>query len=197
EMSFEALESEASFDRVLFDGGEYGAGGMIGSEDEQEFLGIPGLLDADQMRTVLQQQQAQQQARRQKSGSAGAPVTPGVVDHRQLMELRKELSTLVSAWAKKTGTPHGTVHNTLRSRSGRPAVAQASAEQIQERIAIVRGWFVGRRRAERRGRAGSPQQARRLHRVGDRGDRDRAVVAVVGGQAQLGDRCRMSCAGGL
>ena len=34
EMSFEALESEASFDRVLFDGGEYGAGGMIGSEDE-------------------------------------------------------------------------------------------------------------------------------------------------------------------
>src|SRR5699024_6588531 len=79
EMSFEALESEASFDRVLFDGGEYGAGGMIGSEDEQEFLGIPGLLDADQMRTVLQQQQAQQQARRQKSGNAGSPSTPGVV----------------------------------------------------------------------------------------------------------------------
>ena len=145
EMSFEALESEASFDRVLFDGGEYGAGGTIGSEDEQEFLGIPGLLDADQMRTVLQQQQAQQQARRQNSGSGNPPVAPGVVDHRQLMDLRKELSTLVSAWAKKSGAPHGSVHNTLRTRSGGPAVAQASAEQIQERIGIVRGWFVGRR----------------------------------------------------
>src|SRR5690606_40977942 len=54
EMSFEALESEASFDRALFDGGGYGAGGMIGSEDEQEFLGIPGLLDADRMRDVPQ-----------------------------------------------------------------------------------------------------------------------------------------------
>src|SRR5699024_1666931 len=143
EMSFEGLESEASFDRVLFDGGEDGAGGMSGSADEQECLGIPGLLDGDQMRTGHQPRQARRQARRQKSGNAGSPSTPGVVDHRQLMDLRKELSTLVSAWAKKSGTPHGSVHNTLRSRSGGPAVAQASAEQIQERISIVRGWFVG------------------------------------------------------
>ncbi len=144
EASFEALESEASFDRVLFDGGEYGAGGLAGSEDEQGFLGIPGLLDADQMRVVLQQQQAEQQQRRQRSG-AGQPDTPAVVDHRQLMDLRKELNSLVSAWARRTGTPHGSVHTTLRNRSGGPAVAQASAAQIQERIAIVRGWFVGRR----------------------------------------------------
>lgn len=61
------------------------------------------------------------------------------------MELRKELSTLVSAWARKSSTPHGSVHNTLRSRCGGPAVAQASAEQIQDRIDVVRGWFVGRR----------------------------------------------------
>lgn len=145
EMSFEALESEASFDRVLFDGGEYGTGGMVGSEDEQEFLGIPGLLDPEQMRVVLQQQQAQQQERKRRSGNAGSSVVPGVVDHRRLMDLRKELSSLVSAWAKKSGTPHGSVHNTLRRRSGGPAVAQASAEQIQDRIDIVRGWFVGRR----------------------------------------------------
>ena len=64
---------------------------------------------------------------------------------RQLMELRKELSSLVSAWSRKSGTPHGSVHSALRSRSGGPAVAQASAEQIEERISIVRGWFVGRR----------------------------------------------------
>src|SRR5699024_3652961 len=139
EMSFEALESEASFDRVLFDGGEYGAGGMIGSEDEQEFLGIPGLLDADQMRTVLQQQHARPHGRRRTSADAGSQSTRGVRAHRQLMDLRQELSTLVSAWPKKSGAPHGSVHNALRSRSGGPAVAQASAEQIQERISIVRG----------------------------------------------------------
>ena len=145
EMSFEALESEASFDRVLFDGGEYGAGGVVGSEDEQEFLGIPGLLDADQMRTVLQQHQAQQQERRRRRPAGGADLPDPVVDHRRLMDLRKELSSLVSAWARKSGQPHGSVHTTLRSRCGGPAVPQASAEQLQDRIDMVRGWFVGRR----------------------------------------------------
>ena len=31
---FEALDSQASFDRVLFDGGEFGTGGEVGSEEE-------------------------------------------------------------------------------------------------------------------------------------------------------------------
>ena len=141
ELSFEALGSEASFDRVLFDGGEYGAGGVVGSEDEQEFLGIPGLLDADQMTTLLKSRQADQQARRAGAGERPAPV----VDHRMLMDKRKELSSLVAAWSKKSGTPHGQVHSALRSRCGGPAVPQASAEQIQARIDTVRGWFVGRR----------------------------------------------------
>ncbi|MCL6423895.1 DEAD/DEAH box helicase [Brachybacterium sp. JHP9] len=146
EFTFEALESEASFDRVLFDGGEYGAGGVVGSEDEQEFLGIPGLLDADQMHTLLQERQAsQQQRRKQGSGADASERAIPVVDHRRLMELRKELSSLVSAWSRKSGIPHGQVHSTLRSRCGGPAVPQADAAQIQARIDVVRGWFVGRR----------------------------------------------------
>ncbi|GAB2547713.1 DEAD/DEAH box helicase [Brachybacterium huguangmaarense] len=146
ELSFEALQSEASFDRVLFDGGEYGAGGVVGSEDEQEFLGIPGLLDADQMTTLLKSRQADQQARRSRGGgAASADRQIPVMDHRRLMDLRKELSSLVSAWSKKSGVPHGQVHSTLRTRTGGPAVPQASAEQIQARIDTVRGWFVGRR----------------------------------------------------
>ncbi|WP_058234347.1 DEAD/DEAH box helicase [Devriesea agamarum] len=145
---FEALQSEASFDRVLFDGGEYGTGGIVGSEDEQDFLGIPGLLDPDQVSTLLREHQARQVARKgrgSRSAQGDTAEDSQVVDHRQLMALRKELSTLVSAWAKKSGVPHGQVHNTLRSRCGGPAVPQASAQQIKERIGVVRGWFVGRR----------------------------------------------------
>src|SRR5690625_7648057 len=85
------------------------------------------------MRTVLQQHQAQQQERMRDEATSRRQ-TPPVVDHRQLMELRKELNSLVSAWAKRSGSPHGSVHNTLRSRCGGPAVAQASADQIQARI---------------------------------------------------------------
>lgn len=142
---FEALQSDASFDRVLFDGAEFGLGGTMGSEDEQDYLGIPGLLDADQVGLLLRQRQAEQVSRRKKVPGAG-PVEPReAVDHRQLMELRGQLSKSVAAWAARTGTPHGQVHTKLRSVCGGPAVAQASAEQLQARLERLQGWFVGRK----------------------------------------------------
>ncbi|MDP5228371.1 MULTISPECIES: DEAD/DEAH box helicase [Arthrobacter] len=141
---FEALDSQASFDRVLFDGGEFGTGGDIGSEDEQDFLGIPGLLDADQVGVLLRQRQAEQQSRRRK-GLGGPTSAPGVPDHRRLMDLRNELAKNVSAWSARTGTPHGMVHNTLREVCGGPAVAQASEDQLKARLAKIQGWFVGRK----------------------------------------------------
>ncbi len=47
--TFESLGSEARFDRVLFDGGEFGHAGevQVGSDEEMDFLGIPGLLEPD------------------------------------------------------------------------------------------------------------------------------------------------------
>jgi len=144
--AFEALGSDASFDRVLFDGGEFGLGGVVGSEDEQDFLGIPGLLDADQVGVLLRQRQADQVSRRKRGGPDAGPAEPrDVVDHRQLMDLRGQLAKNVSAWAARTGTPHGQVHNKLRSVCGGPAVAQASAEQLQARIEKLQDWFVGRK----------------------------------------------------
>lgn len=51
---------------------------------------------------------------------------------------RKELSSLVSAWAKQTGKPHALVHAELRRICGGPEVARASADQIEARISQVR-----------------------------------------------------------
>ncbi|BDZ40858.1 hypothetical protein GCM10025865_01570 [Paraoerskovia sediminicola] len=140
--SFEALDAQASFDRVLFDGGEFGTGADVGSDDEQDFLGLPGLLDADQVATLLRQRQADQISSRSKRA---AEPDRAELEHRRAAELRKELSQLVSAWARKSGRPHGTVHNELRRRSGGPEVPLATAEQLDARIGVVRGWFVGRR----------------------------------------------------
>jgi len=53
---FEALGSHATFDRVLYDGAKFGHAGevQVGSEEEMDFLGIPRLLEADQVRDLLQ-----------------------------------------------------------------------------------------------------------------------------------------------
>lgn len=135
---FEALESDASFDRALFDGGEFGLGAEAGSDEEADFLGIPGLLEPEQVTTLLRKRQAAQAA--QPKRAASAPVS----DPRRRREVRKELTSLVSAWAQKSGQPHAFVHAELRRICGGPEVARASVEQIESRIGQVRRWFVGR-----------------------------------------------------
>ena len=133
---FEALESDASFDRALFDGGEFGLGAEAGSDEEADFLGIPGLLEPEQVTTLLRKRQAAQSAQPKKA-------TP-VSDPRRRREVRKELTSLVSAWAQKSGQPHAFVHAELRRICCGPEVARASVEQIESRIGQVRRWFVGR-----------------------------------------------------
>jgi superfamily II DNA or RNA helicase len=141
--TFEALEAQASFDRVLFDGGEFGTGADVGSEEELDFLGLPGLLDPDQVTTLLRQRQASQQSA--KKGRAQAAEDRAEMDHRKQAELRKELAQLVGAWARRSGQPHGAVHTELRRRCGGPEVALADPAQLEARVTMLRGWFVGKR----------------------------------------------------
>jgi superfamily II DNA or RNA helicase len=143
DQSFEALGSEARFDRVLFDGGEFGHAGEVhvGSEEEMDFLGIPGLLEPAQMRELLQQRQSDR-ARKQKAAAPEADTVAEVSTHEQLAVLRRELNGLVAAWHHRTGQAHGITHATLRKECGGPAAAVATAEQLNERIDRIRDWAV-------------------------------------------------------
>ena len=151
EGSFEALEAEAHFDRVLFDGGEFGpAGGFaaVGSQDEEDYLGLPGLLEPDQVATLLrarQSEQAGRSSRRSAANQPGADAAGNAATHRAVPALRKELNGLVGAWHHRTGLPHGAVHAELRQACGGPPAAQATAEQLQARIDKLRAWAVRRR----------------------------------------------------
>ncbi len=163
--SYEALGSEARFDRVLFDGGEFGHAGEVhvGSEEEMDFLGIPGLLEPDQMRELLHHRQSER-ARKQKTasdaasargearGEAGAETgaSPGdtvaeLSTHEQLAVLRRELNGLVAAWFHRTGQAHGVTHAALRKECGGPAAAVATGEQLRARIDRVREWAATRK----------------------------------------------------
>ncbi len=148
---FEALASQANFDRVLYDGGEFGLQADVGSEEEQDFLGLPGLLEPDQVTELLRKRQARQvaaqQRRSRKRGTEpGVPAAERpVVTHQQLSALRRELHALVGAWHHKTGQPHGVIHAELRRACGGPAIPQATAAQLQDRIAKLRAWAVSPR----------------------------------------------------
>ena len=143
---FEAMGSQAEFDRVLFDGGEFGTGAVVGSVEEQEYLGLPGLLEPEQVTALLRQRQDRQIASQRKQASAARQrESSGADDARRRAAARRELSGLVAAWARRSGQPHGVVHNELRRVCGGPEVAAASTEEIEKRVETLRRWFVGRR----------------------------------------------------
>ncbi|USQ78649.1 DEAD/DEAH box helicase [Ornithinimicrobium faecis] len=138
--SFEALESDALFDHVLFDAEQFGLGALPGSQEEEDYLGLPGLLEPDQVAHVLRDRQ-----RKQVKNGGGRQAAERVSAHRALAEHRKELNKLVSAYASKSGQPHAIVHAELRRSCGGPELATASSEQVTQRIDAIRRWFVGRR----------------------------------------------------
>jgi superfamily II DNA or RNA helicase len=137
---FTSLGADAELDQVIFDGSSFGTATPAGSEEEADYLGIPGLLDVDQMRALLHRRQDEQLQKRAASGQ-GAPApgssTSGAM-HGQLRELRRELNSLVSVAHHRTGKPHGWIHNELRRRCGGPPIAAATRDQLKERIVAVR-----------------------------------------------------------
>ncbi|NUR82920.1 MAG: DEAD/DEAH box helicase [Nonomuraea sp.] len=143
ELPFETMETSATFDRVLFDGGEFGTGAEIGSAEEEDFIGLPGLLEPDQVATLLRKRQSDQQAAKRKQPAAEA-AKEALAPHEQIAELRRELNGLVGAWNHRTGQPHGVIHAELRRTCGGPPIAQATSEQIQERIDAIRRWATRR-----------------------------------------------------
>lgn len=136
ENTFESLGADAELDQVIFDGASFGTATPAGSEEEADYLGIPGLLDADQMRDLLRRRQEEQLDRRSKVAGGVAPVP--VTTHGQLRALRHELNALVSAAHHRLGKPHGWIHNELRRICGGPPVAAATSDQLRARIEAVR-----------------------------------------------------------
>ena len=79
----EVLHASAHFDRVLYDGGEFGTATAPGSPEEEDFLGLPGLLEPEQVAHLLRKRQADQIRTRSRVAGAqdgvpgGMAVMPG------------------------------------------------------------------------------------------------------------------------
>jgi hypothetical protein len=145
EKQFEALSATAELDQVIFDGTSFGTPVGTGTPEEEEYLGLPGLLTPDQVSMLLSKRQADQvatEARRRSTAVAEQPVAPRqpagptTAGERRIV-LRRQLNALVNAHHHRTGLPHGKIHAELRRKCGGPPSAQATIEQLEERIATL------------------------------------------------------------
>ena len=132
-----------SHGRVLFDGKEFGQLAVPGTPEEEEFLGLPGLLEPEHVHELLMQRQARQGRHRRareerESSNPDEPAALPQALHRSLKEQRQLLNSLVGLYARQSGEAHGLVHAELRRICGGPAVSHATVAQLQARIDILR-----------------------------------------------------------
>jgi superfamily II DNA or RNA helicase len=139
---WEALEADARFAHVLHSGTAHtGEGSEVAPEDE-EFLGIPGLLTPAQTAELLAKRDEELRLR---IASRADHEDDGLLveDHpdeddagrswRDAVELRREINRLVSRVSARTSTPHATVHNQLRQFVPGPPSASASVDVLRAR----------------------------------------------------------------
>ncbi|MBT8224821.1 MAG: DEAD/DEAH box helicase [Dactylosporangium sp.] len=139
EKQFEALSATAELDQVIFDGASFATPVLAGTPEEKEYLGLPGLLTPDQVATLLTKRQAEQvvSSRRTMVAEPSVPPAPEQSSGARRISLRKQLNTLVAGHHHRTNMPHGKIHAELRRLCGGPPSAQATIEQLEERIAAL------------------------------------------------------------
>jgi hypothetical protein len=142
---WEALEADARFAHVLHSGTAHtgeGSGPVVAPEDE-EFLGIPGLLTPAQTAELLSRRDDELRLRVAASHRADGEDFMVVEDHpdeddagrswRDAAELRRDINRLVNRVAAKTSSPQAVVHTQLRQSVPGPPSASASVDVLRAR----------------------------------------------------------------
>ena len=127
---FTALDADAQFAHVLTAGRAITAESLDLDEDDADYLGLPGLLNPEEMATVLAARDAR--LRRQAAEVVDeVDFTPAT--WRDTQEVRKDIHRMVSVLAARTGKAHGQVHAELRQIIPGPPTAVADYDTLVAR----------------------------------------------------------------
>ena len=141
---WQALGAEAEFAHVLHGGRAVTADLALTGEDA-DFVGLPGLLSAEQTAALLHRRDADHRKRasstRVDEVATDAEQAQAELDARSWRaagDLRREINSLVGQLAARTGAPHGVVHARVRKAVPGPPSAAAPVEVLAGR----RDWLL-------------------------------------------------------
>jgi superfamily II DNA or RNA helicase len=135
-----ALEAQAEFAHLLHGGRAIVAEQQELTPEDEEFLGLPGLLTPEQTAALLAQRDAE--LRRSRPGMLFDEMTDALQETswRDIDTLRKEIHSLVAQYAGRAGRSPAQVHVDLRAAVPGPPSAQATWETLVAR----RDWLLGK-----------------------------------------------------
>ncbi|HVU91103.1 MAG TPA: ATP-dependent helicase, partial [Jatrophihabitans sp.] len=127
----ELVDADASFAHVLHGGRAVVAQPLHLTEEDEEFLGLPGILSPEQTAALLARRDS---AARQRAAGAEPPQPSAeAAAWRAGAELRREVNRLVGVLAARTGSAHGQIHAQLRRAVPGPASAAAGVDVLERR----------------------------------------------------------------
>ena len=126
----ELVDADAAFAHVLHAGRAHVAEPAAISEEDEDFLGLPGMLTPEQTAVLLARRDTH--ARRRATTSAQLPPAQPS-PWRAGAELRGEVNRLVGVLAARQGVPHGQLHAELRRAVPGPASAAAGVDVLARR----------------------------------------------------------------
>ncbi len=142
--AWQPLGADAEFAHVLHAGRAVTAAAALSGADE-EFLGLPGLLSAEQTAALLFRRDADHRRRASTTRVDDRPLDTAEVEQERDVAswqaagaLRREISSLVRQLAAQTGAPHGVVHARVRKAVPGPPSAAAPVDVLGAR----RDWLL-------------------------------------------------------
>ena len=143
---WQALAAEAQFAHVLHGGRavtpDSGPAAASEADGEDDFIGLPGLLSAEQTAALLARRDEELRKRATRARrpdpadqpvEPAEPASPAMGGWRAAADLRREVNRLVAVLAARTGVPHAALHAQLRAAVPGPASASASVEVLESR----------------------------------------------------------------
>ncbi len=133
--SWEALDSDAEFAHVVEGGRAVLATQVVHNDEDQDFIGLPGLLSAEQTAALLARRDEAHRRRATQDELFGVPRD---TSWQSIAGLRSEINDLVRKLASRQKLTPAVVHGQVRKAVPGPASAQASEEVLAAR----RDWLM-------------------------------------------------------
>ena len=139
--AWQALSAEAEFAHVLTSGRAVTPTSFEEHPEDQDFLGLPGLLTAEQTAALLSRRDADHRRTALRTEAPAArpevEVEPEPVWQVATL-LRREVNALVGQLAARSGAPHAAVHTQVRVAVPGPPSASATTAVLTDR----RDWLL-------------------------------------------------------